>query len=342
MKKITFLLFLIFAFANISKAQRVILIKNPGSSTPLFANSFYDAVNIASPGASIYLPGGILLFNNSTINIQKPLNIYGVGYRMDSTLDNGGPTIYDYPIYLDTSAAGTLITGLRGGSIIIKSSNTSIIRCKVDIQFGYACSNVLLAENIIGSCNSYGYNLTAVVFRNNIFSNTLNSFTNTNFYNNVFLLSSYYILYSMNLNTLANNIFCSQGVSSSGITSSCYGNLLRNNLFIRSDSVSILHFNNGISASSSGNIFNQPLSTIFTNYSGTGVWNESQNFHLKPGCMGINKGSDTTDIGIYGGDFPFKEGAQPFNPRISKVSIPNNTNSSGLLPVKITIQAQDR
>lgn len=93
----------------------------------------------------------------------------------------------------------------------------------------------------------------------------------------------------------------------------------------------------------SGNfITNQiPLSSIFVNYStSNGIY--TNNFHLVPGSPFANAGRDGTDIGIYGGTFPWKEGSVPFNPHFQTFIVGPTTNSTGNLPVNIKVAAQDR
>ena len=51
-------------------------------------------------------------------------------------------------------------------------------------------------------------------------------------------------------------------------------------------------------------------------------------------------GDDGTEVGIYGGLVPFKEGAVPINPHISQKSIQTTTDSNGLLNIYFTVEAQ--
>jgi len=89
------------------------------------------------------------------------------------------------------------------------------------------------------------------------------------------------------------------------------------------------------------NIVNQTQSTIFVNQSGNS-FSYDDDYHLQSTCPGKNAGRDGTDIGIYGGASPWKEGSIPFNPHIQTLNISPVTNSSGNLNVNIQVEAQPR
>jgi hypothetical protein len=53
------------------------------------------------------------------------------------------------------------------------------------------------------------------------------------------------------------------------------------------------------------------------------------------------KGTDGTEIGIYGTAYPFKDGAFPVNPRIKFNSIAPATDAQGKIKVDIKVDAQE-
>jgi len=53
-------------------------------------------------------------------------------------------------------------------------------------------------------------------------------------------------------------------------------------------------------------------------------------------------GTDATECGIYGGIFPYKEGAVPYNPHIQQKSISSVTDINGNINVNIKVVAQDK
>ena len=64
------------------------------------------------------------------------------------------------------------------------------------------------------------------------------------------------------------------------------------------------------------------------------------NYRLKSTSLGHNAGTDGTDIGIYGGVFPWKDGSMPSNPHIISKTIPGTTDASGNLNVNIKVEAE--
>jgi hypothetical protein len=68
----------------------------------------------------------------------------------------------------------------------------------------------------------------------------------------------------------------------------------------------------------------------------------SDDYHLKSTSVGVNAGRDGTDIGIYGGAFPWKEGSLTFNPHYQRINISPTTDNNGNLNVNIKVEAQER
>ena len=66
------------------------------------------------------------------------------------------------------------------------------------------------------------------------------------------------------------------------------------------------------------------------------------NFHLKSVCKGIKAGADGTDMGIYGGMYPWKDGDLPINPHIVSKNIGTTLDASGNLKVNVTVEAQQK
>lgn len=72
----------------------------------------------------------------------------------------------------------------------------------------------------------------------------------------------------------------------------------------------------------------------------TAEFSYQYDFNLQIQSPGINAGTDGTDIGIYGGAFPWKEGSIPINPHIQTKTISSTTDPSGNLPVNIKVMTQ--
>ena len=114
-----------------------------------------------------------------------------------------------------------------------------------------------------------------------------------------------YSLYSSNC-TVENNIFKS------------FSNSANSNCIFRNNVNGGVNGTDGQGNQGSGNYFdNLPLDSVFVNYNSSFGLNYSSNFQLRSNSPYLVAGTDGTDIGIYGGPFPWKEGSIPFNPHLS-------------------------
>jgi len=136
---------------------------------------------------------------------------------------------------------------------------------------------------------------------------------------------------AINYSLFENNIFLDNYNNS--ISGSIFFNSFKNNLFFRTTNLGSSNF--GI-----GNLVNQPQSSVFINQTGN-TFDYAHDYHINPDSPAKNTGTDGTDIGIYGGPFPWKEGSVPFNPHIQSLIIDSKTDKDGNLNVKIKVQAQE-
>jgi len=63
--------------------------------------------------------------------------------------------------------------------------------------------------------------------------------------------------------------------------------------------------------------------------------------HLVPTSPGLTASETGGQVGVYGGLFPYKEGAVPGNPHIYQKTISASTNANGQLPVQIKVRAEN-
>lgn len=285
---------------------------------------------------------------------MKRIHIVGVGYNPNTTNSTNYTYLNgnNYPnssIYLSPGASGgSLIGVLIPVSLYVGNpdgcvTNYKIWRCKIstvasqiDYNWGCSPSNLTIIECIISSIvfpsasNLCIYNnildgISGIgsgnIVRNNIFlaaSYPLNAYSaiySSNFENNIFLGSPFVIYYS---NTFYNNVF-------------------NNNIFV--ENVTFPY--PGTTNIGFNNIVNQSQGSIFVNQNGN-TFGYDQDYHLQSSCPGKHAGHDGTDIGIYGGLFPWKDGSIPFNPHFDTITITPTTDQSGNLPVNIKVSAQDR
>jgi hypothetical protein len=95
--------------------------------------------------------------------------------------------------------------------------------------------------------------------------------------------------------------------------------------------------NYGAASTSIGNYTGIDRATIFVNQTGT-PFDYSHNYHLQAPTTYL--GTDNSEVGIYGGTFPYKEGAVPGNPHIQIKNIAPTTDANGDLHIQIQVGAQ--
>ncbi len=335
------LLVVLTASFNVA-AQKLIAVQNGG--TPTFYSNVTDAVTNAQSKDTIYIPGGSFTFPNNALTINKELHLIGVGHNPDSTLVDGKTLLNATINLVSVTSNNSSFEGFKlNGDFTTGSNNTAngadnitISRCNViNITLTRYSKNWTVYENVIrGSVKGFSY-ISSVPhsqnnsFVNNIFDGQVYSFgPNNEFKNNIFRISGSDILNYIDGSQFQNNIF--SNASFSNLTScTFYNNLYFSNFVIPS------------SNTGNNNIINQVDTDTFVNATSSGNFNYTDDYHLKATSPGKSAGYDGTDIGIYGGVFPWKVGSIPSNPHFQTATIAPKTDNAGLLNVKITVSAQD-
>ena len=319
-------------------SQTLIAVQNGG--TPRFYSILQDALNGAQNKDTIYIPGGSFSLTNNKITIDKELHLIGAGHYQDSTVV--GISQLNASIVLVTGANNSSFEGFYlNGEFNCGTStanedvdNITISRCNcTNITLSRFSTNWTVRESIARSSLTgyYWGGTTSPYAQNNFFSNNIvcgdcKSFgPNNDFKNNIFLnvWNGFYCrVTNIESSIFRNNIFSYSSLSITSCTT-------ENNIFYYNPTIQL-----------SNNIYNQTSSTTFVNQSET-TFDYKQDYHLKSDSPGKNAGKDGTDIGIYGGAFPWKEGSVPSNPHFKSVKISPKTDNSGNLNVRINVAAQD-
>lgn len=339
MKRLLLLFFLIGLF-NLLEAQ-IIVLHHLGEVEIFKGNSaFVDAYDASGSGDTLYFSGGTYF---PPSKIEKELTLFGAGHYQDSTLVTG-KTIISGDLVLENGAENFYIEGFQITGRLRVSNNHTIsgLTCKRNritstIDFVGNQSNPSSNIAIIGSVFSGGDFQYAenVLVNNCIISNGrfIYSYGNS-FSNNIILYSYYsssaYVFSASNNNNISNNIIHrSDGYSNNVATGD--GNVFYNNVF--SQTTPVL----GSNPSILNNQYGINLDDLFVNQTGVD-FDYSHNYHLQGNELYL--GTDGTQIGIYGGIFPYKEGAVPSNPHFQINNSSSTTDSDGNLPVYIQVKAQ--
>jgi len=321
-------------------AQSIALCRD--GETQIFRGNtaFTQAYEATLSGDTLYFSGGTF-FPPASLN--KELTLFGAGHYQDSTVVTG-KTIISGDLNLDTGADNFHIEGFQiSGKIQVRDGNTITgLTCKRNritstIDFlgnqGNLCSNIAIIGSVFSGGNFENAENTLV--SNCIISNgNINNSLGNSFNNNIILWSSsshttYLFNYSNN-NTISNNIIQREGSYSNHIVRGD-GNVLNNNVFSHAEP------NMGTNATLSNNTQGVVLSELFTYQAGS-AFDYAHNYHLEDETLYV--GNDGKQIGIYGGAFPYKEGAVPKNPHFIEMNISNTTTDQGELPVKIKVSTQ--
>ncbi len=331
-----FLVIAAFSFNQTVNAQKLTALVSNGVTTMFGgASQFTHAYNAATTGDTIYLPGGPI----APVTIDKSIAIYGAAYHPDSTQATS-KTYLTSSLYFSGNADSASITGVEVNGSIGTNNNHKvdylvISRCDVKgIDFkGNAntpCEHVTVKECIVrGDINLA--NATYSNISNNIVERSVSNGSNNAIYNNIVMRSgsSYYwnasFLY-INNSHIANNI----SFATTFVIEYCNTNTFSNNIFRGTPSGGTNIFEN--------NYNDVDITAVFINQSGN-TFDFAHDYHLVDPATYL--GFDGTEVGIYGGLHPFKDGGLPNNPHIQTKDIAIQTDSNGDLHIEIKVAAQD-
>ncbi|MBI2257371.1 MAG: hypothetical protein HYU67_00550 [Flavobacteriia bacterium] len=351
--------FLAILLLNQAFSQSLIAVESNGATS--YTQNFEQAIGMASSGSIIYLPGGT--FSQGSAIIDKKLTILGVGHHPDSTLATN-QTIIAGDIALLEGASETHLEGLYITNNISvayqnKVDNLVIRRCSVnditangshwsqadhDSTYSY---NWQIIHNVIRNNVNFG-NLTAFTFKGNIIKgNMAYAFLGGTFENNVFLYNSAsnHLIDELRFCTFKNNIFLHTWelsypgyACSGGVPCGSYNNTFLNNSFCMGGQN--LYLENGTASVALNNKYDALITESLVNAT-ENVFNYSGNYHIHPNLNSSLVGTDGLELGIYGGNDVYKEGAVPHNPHIYFKNIAPSTTPDGMLNVNIKVNAQN-
>jgi len=321
-------------------------IVRPDGTTYIFTN-LDSAYHKAQNGDNLLLPNGSFAFSNP---IDKSIFIKGVGYTLGPSPITGQTVISG--LNLKSGASGGSISGCNlkvycysgcPATINIQGKVNSyrITNCFINsgINFDSLSSNFIISQNIIGyfgqGCLYGGSFSIKLLGQNHLIANNLilgvvTSAGGNKYSNNIFTYCQQYCYSSIGCNNelFENNIF---NCASNGVSNSIFKNNIGRSNGI--DGQNNQGYNNyGI---------NDPIDSLFISYSisfnNDGLW--SGNFHLKPNSPYLVGGTNGTEIGIYGGLFPWDDSGQYSTPVIYYKKVGPNSTSDGKLKVEYKVRA---
>jgi hypothetical protein len=336
------------------------------ANRPAQSPDVQTAIGLAVAGDTIYVNGTQYLYPDFTVN--KKLVIIGAGYNSSNQLNliSQVNNIYFMKDSGTQDGTGSVITGFKvNGSIGLAGSTLTITNIRlfrnmisyVNLGSGYTTSNNWTMYNNIffGSVSCYTYSSTGctnVIIQNNIFTQNsgISNFSQSSVVidHNLFVHGNAFS--SIQFATITNNIITSSDNTQvmAGNVTSCTFNAnisLSQNICPGSTSGTVPGFLAQGNTGGSNIVGSDPL---FTTCSDFNNYNGSFNYRLQSTSPGYLKGTDGTDIGIYGGTYAFPSGGAPGSgydmsafPPIPQVTNMNIQNAS-VLPgaqLKVSVQA---
>lgn len=285
--KLLVLPIVLFITIGLNAQQPLIAIK--GSVTDTIAFTLQQAIDIAQPNDKIYLPGGTYSLTDS---IQKNVHIIGTGF--DHQIERLLPvTIFTNNILIGSQSNGLIIEGVKiNNDLRIFSYNVSVKRCLImnNLILGsnnITIINVFVANKLTGANPTTGVNYNSF---NIIVSNSL--FCGIDFINN----------------STINNSIIGPHFGTTAAVRSCHNLIITNTIL------------SSLSIQTNPNFNHYSSNIVFQNsFQNTGFFN---NFSLSIPLSYFNSdfslivSPETSNIGVYHGDFPWKDGGQPINPHI--------------------------
>ncbi len=286
---------------------RILTVASQSSPQVAQYNTIQAAHDEAQSGDTIYVYPSLIAYKGAVIT--KKIIIIGNGFTKVNDYSDCSKILNTETLWFDAGSEGSVISSLSGNfAINVKASNVLVQRCK------------------LGSFN-VGTNVTLV--------SIINSFISSISIGNNSLVS------------ILNNIIYHGNHAAISIGTNGYG-LIKNNIIsniaaetIYGYSASIINniiFTNSATyyLSSDATIKNSPTNVD------TNIWfvdYANQNYHLKAGSPGIGAGkneNDTpTDLGIYGGDYPFIDDGAPSLPTVYYMNVPAIGSQKDGLSVEI-------
>ena len=366
-------LFLTTALMLTTCAWSAVRTVSNNASRPAQFSTFNAAQTASAAGDTIYIQGSP--FTYTTFTITKRLVVVGAGYNPNNQF--GQPTKTDGITFDNDSAlpdpSGSVITGLFiNGGISLSgtdiTNNIRIFRCTINgnvfLNFNstfvdsWLIYNNILQTVIANTSTRTQAGPTNIIIANNIVRGSVGFITSSSTLidHNLFLGTANGTQYLFNV-IISNNIFIrSSSTAMSQVVLCTYNNNLSNQSTISplgeyspsNNFVATFLGTGGGSNSGSGNQIG--VDPLFQNVTNNDTYVNTFDYRLKAASTAKNAGTDGTDLGIYGGSYPFPSGGaigsgydtspMPPIPQVTELNILNATvpvNGSLNVNVKATV-----
>ncbi len=308
-RKVIILLLALFAFTA-AQAQQISVVSTSGS-THLYS-TLQEAIEGASSGSVIYLPGGGFPVGD-TVKITKKVTIIGIGHKSNN-INVDGCTIIGGNLWFNQGSDGSAVMGCYiSGNVNIgedgEVDNILVKLCNINsMQVKNAeCKGTIVNQNYVRGSSNYG-NSTNITISNNVTS----SFSN------------------VNSGIIRNNDLCAN--------SSCNNcNIIYN----------IIRKGYGISGSNNNSFKNFKVGETWGDYPITLEGVEENDVFVFLNSWTVNPLTDLhfndtykeyeSQVGIYSGS-GFSDSQLPPNPYIAAKRVPDMTDADGKLNIRVRVK----
>lgn len=357
------LLFLVFLTWN--QLSAAILTVNNSNPSPGQYSDLQVAIDAAQAGDTLLIHRSATSYGNATIT--KRLTLIGEGALPNKTPLNAS-TLGNITLTYNTSnlehASKSKLIGLNIVTLNINEKSTDL---------NYSCDSIIVSYCKISGLNpknkSFGIQIEYSII-NLISGGSLNNWKlsnniiysinslNSDGSNNLLINNLFFFRIMMMGGVAVNNIFYS--ASTPSFVQNCKNIIFSNNIMgggatIFNPSDYTINGNNSINNQFNVDpLFINPVSfSVLNTYTHTvPAAGPFANFHLQAGSPAIGAGTDGTDLGIYGGASPWRDGANTDSrfryfplpdavPVITGLSVPNPVvNAGGTLQIQLNATTQ--
>ncbi|HEY0740233.1 MAG TPA: hypothetical protein VGD40_02190 [Chryseosolibacter sp.] len=327
-------------------------------NNPAQYNTVQAALNASNHGDTIYVNGSQFYYPDFQIN--RRVVLIGAGYNVSNQL-NLATQVGSISLFKDNGvndASGTVIMGFFVNCrVVLAGSSLAVTNVRLTRNFiGNGCSpgvflgtvsNWTIYNNILRGVGLDGAS-TNIIIQNNIFLSSVSGGNQSSVIvdHNVFQGNGVGIS-NMRFATITNNIFVRTGGNC--IDAGTQFNTFNNNLSILSTVGPTAPMNSFLGGPNSGAGNLVTVDPLFENVSNFDNYNATFNYRLKSGSTARNASTDGTDLGIYGGSYPFPSGGAPGGgydtsplppiPQITSLNVLNSSLQPGA-QLQVNVQAQ--
>jgi hypothetical protein len=337
---------LFFIGLSATAQQAPFMVCNATGTTCTPATTLNAAYNAAVAGDYIYLPAGDFYLSNT---INKEVHFIGAGFDINASITTGITRISG-DLIIGTSGNGSSFEGFYLTGNIRNFGNVNNItlsylnfnRLVYYSQYSaWNWSNSVVKNCVVRDDIHFGDDYYKTYGENNLVMNSFVKgiqFTNHSTIKNCIIsefTSENYCFNYINNTVIKNCIIGAQGLNA--ITSNNSDNVTFLNNATKAVSGQLI---NGKSGSNEvNNSYGITAADTFVTATAF-TYNLTFDYHIKTTSPAYNGGDNGGDMGIYGGNTPWKEGAIPSNPHIFFKNISNATDTNGNLPVQIKVSTQ--